>query len=144
MNAIPVRGTPLQPLQPTCLALRAEEASSSRAWEEWLLLEAPRSARSKRRPERTQNAHRTTPTRRVAEIDSCASQALAVCGHVDGLVKGYQVFKTDDLPHWPGASFNTDAVLDNAHQLLAFLQASAAEGHRPPPLQPIGASDWRL
>ena len=51
-----------------------------------------------------------------------AIPALAVCGHVDGRVKGYHVFKTDDLPHWPGASFDPDAVLGNAHQLLNFLQ----------------------
>ena len=34
--------------------------------------------------------------------------ALAVCGHVNGRVKGYQVLQTDDLPYWPGAGF--DAV----------------------------------
>ena len=64
-----------------------------------------------------------------------AIPALAVCGHVDGLVKGYQVLKTDDLPHWPGASFDPDAVLGNAHQLLAFLQ-----GHCTRP----GGSYWVL
>ena len=41
-----------------------------------------------------------------------AIPALAVCGHVDGMVRGYQVLHTDDLPHWPGASFDPDAVLD--------------------------------
>ena len=33
-----------------------------------------------------------------------AIPALAVCGHIDGTVKGYQVLKTEDLPQWPGAS----------------------------------------
>ena len=64
-----------------------------------------------------------------------AIPALAVCGHVDGMVKGYQVFRTDELPHWPGASFDEDAVLDNAHQLLSFLQ-----GHCTRP----GGSWWVL
>ena len=33
------------------------------------------------------------------------------------------MLKTDDLPHWPGASFDPNAVLDNAHTLLSFLQS---------------------
>ena len=49
--------------------------------------------------------------------------ALCVCGHVDGVVKGYQVLKTEDLPGWPGAAFDANAVLDNAHALLSFLHA---------------------
>ena len=32
------------------------------------------------------------------------------------------MLKTEDLPHWPGASFDPDAVLGNAHSLLSFLR----------------------
>ena len=64
-----------------------------------------------------------------------AIPALAVCGHENGMVKGYQVLRTDELPHWPGASFDADAVMDNAHQLLTFLH-----GHCTRP----GGSWWVL
>ena len=30
-------------------------------------------------------------------------------------VEEYQVLKTEDLPYWPGAAFDANAVLDNAH-----------------------------
>ena len=52
-----------------------------------------------------------------------AIPATAVCGHVNGVVKGYHILKTEELPHWPGANFDADAVLDNAHALLSFLRA---------------------
>jgi hypothetical protein len=48
--------------------------------------------------------------------------AVAVCGHVNGRVKGYQILETEDLPQWPGACFNANAVIDNGHALLSFLR----------------------
>ena len=64
-----------------------------------------------------------------------AIPATAVCGHVNGVVKGYHILKTEELPHWPGANFDADAVLDNAHALLSFLRAHCT---RP------GGSYWLL
>ena len=39
------------------------------------------------------------------------------------LHRALQVLKTEDLPRWPGAAFDSNAVLDNAHALLSFLHA---------------------
>jgi len=35
----------------------------------------------------------------------------------------FKVVQTEQLPDWPGAVFDANAVLDNAHALLSFLHA---------------------
>jgi hypothetical protein len=57
---------------------------------------------------------------------------VAVCGHRGGIVSGYKVMKTEDVPYWPcqygfAPAFDADEVNECAAQLFAFLQAHCVE-----------------
>ena len=52
-----------------------------------------------------------------------AVRCEAPWGGLEPLHCTLQVLKTEDLPRWPGAAFDANAVLDNAHALLSFLHA---------------------
>ncbi|KAJ1634440.1 hypothetical protein T492DRAFT_973693 [Pavlovales sp. CCMP2436] len=52
---------------------------------------------------------------------------VAVCGHQRGIVSGYKVLRTEDVPYWPcqygfAPAFDVDEVTDSAARLLTFLQ----------------------
>ncbi|KAL3863890.1 hypothetical protein ACJMK2_005617 [Sinanodonta woodiana] len=60
----------------------------------------------------------------------CNVPELAMCFHLNGFVKKYDVIKTEDIPNLPKSSFNPQVVVDIAKNILSFLKTNATkEGH---------------
>eukprot|EP00731_Ephydatia_muelleri_P020552 Em0013g279a len=61
----------------------------------------------------------------------CNVPELMMCFHLDGVVQNYEVIKTEDIPHLDkNCQFNTQDVLEVAHNVLGFLKANCTrEGH---------------
>ncbi|KAK3590013.1 hypothetical protein CHS0354_041036 [Potamilus streckersoni] len=60
----------------------------------------------------------------------CNVPELAMCFHLNGFVKKYEVIKTEDIPNLPKSSFNPQVVVDIAKNILSFLKTNATkEGH---------------
>ena len=61
----------------------------------------------------------------------CQVPEVLMCFHDEGIVKNYEIFKTEDLPNLgPQARFNVDSVMQVAMNILAFLKRNATkEGH---------------
>lgn len=61
----------------------------------------------------------------------CQVPEVLMCFHDEGIVKNYEIFKTEDLPNLgPHARFNVDSVMQVAMNILAFLKRNATkEGH---------------
>ena len=55
---------------------------------------------------------------------------LAMCFHVDGIVKCYELLKTEEIPNIPDSKFSPTVVKDIATNILSFLKSNATkEGH---------------
>ncbi|XP_059139586.1 erythroid differentiation-related factor 1-like [Physella acuta] len=55
---------------------------------------------------------------------------VAMCYHVNGFVKKYEVIKTEDIPNLENSKFDPNEVLDIAQNIMSFIKRNAAvEGH---------------
>ena len=60
----------------------------------------------------------------------CNVPEVAMCYHIGGIVKKYEVIKTEDLPFMEGSKFSPFVVRDVAQDILAFLKSNATKaGH---------------
>lgn len=56
---------------------------------------------------------------------------VVMCFHLDGIVKRYELVKTEDLPvHFNDSKFSPKVIRDVAQNILSFLKINAAKaGH---------------
>uniref|UniRef100_A0A2C9M859 Erythroid differentiation-related factor 1 n=1 Tax=Biomphalaria glabrata TaxID=6526 RepID=A0A2C9M859_BIOGL len=55
---------------------------------------------------------------------------VAMCYHVNGIVKKYEVMRTEDIPNLENSRFDPNEVLDIAQNIMSFIRRNAAvEGH---------------
>ena len=55
---------------------------------------------------------------------------VVMCYHVDGIVQKYELIKTEDLPNFENAKFNSKVIRDVAQNILSFLKNNATKaGH---------------
>eukprot|EP00116_Pleurobrachia_bachei_P003637 sb/3463899/ len=60
----------------------------------------------------------------------CNVPELAMCWHLDGLVQGYDLFKTEEIPELSDSRFDPVVIKDLASNVLKFLKAHCVkEGH---------------
>jgi len=55
---------------------------------------------------------------------------VVMCFHLDGIVKRYELVKTEDLPYLSDSKFSAKHIRDVAQNILSFLKTNAAKaGH---------------
>lgn len=60
----------------------------------------------------------------------CNVPEVAMCFHIDGFVKKYELVKTEDLPYMEDSKFSPVLIRDVAKHILAFLKSNATKaGH---------------
>lgn len=60
----------------------------------------------------------------------CNVPEVVMCYHLDGIVKKYELLKTEEIPQMTGSLFNPKLVKDIAQNLLSFLKSKATKsGH---------------
>ncbi|RDD38599.1 Erythroid differentiation-related factor 1 [Trichoplax sp. H2] len=60
----------------------------------------------------------------------CNVPELAMCYHLNGIVKDYELIKTEDIPKAEGSQFSPKLIKDIARNILSFLKSNCTqEGH---------------
>ncbi|XP_077861781.1 erythroid differentiation-related factor 1-like, partial [Saccoglossus kowalevskii] len=60
----------------------------------------------------------------------CNVPELAMCYHLDGIVKNYELLRTEEIPQIPDSQFSPTVVKDIAQNVLSFLKSNCTkEGH---------------
>ncbi|XP_052773839.1 erythroid differentiation-related factor 1-like isoform X1 [Mya arenaria] len=60
----------------------------------------------------------------------CNVPEVAMCFHIEGIVKQYEIIKTEDIPDLENSKFDPQSVTDIAKNILSFLKNNATkEGH---------------
>ncbi|CAH1782614.1 unnamed protein product [Owenia fusiformis] len=60
----------------------------------------------------------------------CNVPEIAMCYHLNGIVEGYELLKTADIPNIEGSKFSPNVIKDVAQNILSFLKTNATqEGH---------------
>uniref|UniRef100_H2ZLP7 EDRF1 N-terminal domain-containing protein n=1 Tax=Ciona savignyi TaxID=51511 RepID=H2ZLP7_CIOSA len=60
----------------------------------------------------------------------CNVPEVVMCFHVNGIVKNYEVIRTEDIPKLEGSRFHPKVIKDIAQNILSFLKSNCTkEGH---------------
>ncbi|XP_072028508.1 erythroid differentiation-related factor 1-like [Amphiura filiformis] len=60
----------------------------------------------------------------------CNVPEIAMCYHLNGIVKRYELLKTEEIPHVENAQFSPRVVIDIAQNILSYIKSSCTkEGH---------------
>jgi hypothetical protein len=60
----------------------------------------------------------------------CNVPEVVMCYHLEGIVRKYEFFKTEELPRVEGSQFSPLVVKDVARNILSFLKSNATQpGH---------------
>jgi len=57
----------------------------------------------------------------------CNVPEVAMCFHLDGIVQGYELIKTEDIPRIKNSSFSPSVIRDTAESLLEFLKRNCTK-----------------